>query len=151
MAVQKGDKVKIEYEGKLEDGTVFDKSDKSGEQTPLEFVVGDGRVIPGFEEAVLGMNKDEEKECTIPKDKAYGDMNPEAIQEVPKNAFPKDQEPKVGMMIGLKAPTGQQMAAKITEIKADTIVLDMNHPLAGKDLTFKIKVVDIESKQTKAE
>ena len=136
MEVKKGNKVKVEYEGKLEDGTVFDASSKQGK--PLEFETGSRKVIP-----VIGMKKDEEKEITIKPEDAYGQPNPEMIKKVPKDQFPKDKEIKPGMMLALGLPTGQQIPAKITEVGDKEVTLDLNHPLAGKTLKFKIKVVDI--------
>ncbi len=141
MEVKKGNKVKVEYEGKLEDGTVFDASSKQGK--PLEFETGSRKVIPGFDNAVIGMKKDEEKEITIKPEDAYGQPNPEMIKKVPKDQFPKDKEIKPGMMLALGLPTGQQIPAKITEVGDKEVTLDLNHPLAGKTLKFKIKVVDI--------
>ena len=141
MEVKKGNKIKVEYEGKLEDGTVFDASSKHGK--PLEFQAGSGMVIPGFYNAVIGMKKDEEKEITIKPEDAYGMPNAEMVKKVPKEQFPKDKEIKVGMMLGLGLPTGQQIPATIKEVGEKEVTLDMNHPLAGKTLKFKIKIVDI--------
>jgi len=146
MTVKQNDKVKVEYEGKLDDGTVFDSSTRNGQNMPLEFTIGEGKVLPEFEKAVVGMEKDEEKEFKISAEQAYGPINPQAVQEIPKTAFPPGQEPKPGMIIGLKAPTGQQIPAKIKEVKESTVVIDMNHPLAGKNLNFKIKLIEIENK-----
>ena len=143
MAIKKGDKIKVEYTGTLEDGTVFDSSKHGDHFHPLEFEVGEGKVIKGFDEAVIGMEKDEEKKFTIKSADAYGDNNPEAIQKVPRDQLPQDQEPKVGMMLALKAPTGQQFPAKIMEVNDKEITLDLNHPLAGKDLTFEIKIIEV--------
>ncbi len=146
MTIKQGDKVKIEYEGKLDDGTLFDSTNKTGQQTPLEFEIGAGKILPEFEKNVLGMKKGGKKEIKLPPEKAYGPVNPQAKQEIPKTAF-QGQEPKKGMMIGLNTPTGQQIPAKIDEVKDSTVVIDMNHPLAGKNLNFKIKVVDVEEKK----
>ncbi len=144
MPVENGNLIKIEYEGKLEDGTVFDSS--AGRE-PLQFQVGAHQVIPGFEESVLGMNEGEEKDVTIEKDKAYGDPNPQLVQKVPKEQLPAEQEPQVGMMIGVQLPTGQQLPAKIAEVTDSEVTLDLNHPLAGKTLHFHIKVVEIAEGQ----
>lgn len=140
MSVKKGDKVKIEYEGTLEDGTVFDSSKNHGQ--PLEFEAGSGKVIPGFDNAIIGMEKDEEKTVNIPVGEAYGPKRDELIKEVPKSQLPEG-EVKEGMMIGVGLPTGQQIPAKIIKVADESITLDLNHPLAGKALTFKLKVVDI--------
>ena len=140
MAVEKGNKIKVDYEGKFEDGTVFDASEKHGE--PLEFTAGEGMLVSGFDKAVIGMNVGEEKEVTLQPEEAYGPLNPEAIQKVPKDKFPA--EAKEGMMIGIPLPNGQQIPAKIEKIGETEVTLDMNHPMAGKVLIFKIKVVSIE-------
>ena len=138
---QKGDKVTLEYTGTLGDGTVFDAS--SNHDAPMEFEVGAGRVIPGFEKAVQGMKVGEEKKFTIPIAEAYGESNPKLVQKVPRNEIPQDREPQVGMGLVVGAPGGQQMRAFITEVTPEFITLDMNHPLAGKALTFQIKVLKI--------
>jgi peptidylprolyl isomerase len=143
MAVKKGDKVKIEYTGTLEDGTVFDASEKHGQ--PLEFEVGSGMVIKGFDDAVTGMEKDEEKEITLKPEEAYGERKDELLKKVPRDQLPKEQEPQVGMMLGMQLPNGQQVPVMITEVTEKEVTLDLNHPLAGKTLTFKLKVVDVES------
>ncbi len=139
--VAKGDKIKVEYVGKLKDGTVIDSSEKQG--APLEFKVGEGQIINGFDTAVVGMEKGEEKEITLPPNKAYGDRNPELIQELPKENFPEDQEIRPGMVLMMKLQDGRQIPAVISEIKDNSVILDFNPPLAGKTLIFEIKVVDI--------
>jgi len=140
MPVENGNKVKVEYKGTLDDGTVFDSTEKSG--NPIEFEVGAKAVIPGFESAVLGMEKGEEKDIKIESKDAYGDHNPELVKQIPKDKLPPEAEPKVGMVLLMGLPDGKQMPVKITEISADTVSIDMNHPLAGSNLNFKIKVVD---------
>lgn len=141
MEIKNGYKVKVEYEGRFADGEVFDSTEKQGGE-PLEFIPGTGMLVPGFEKAVIGMKKGEEKEVTLKPEEAYGEANPEFIQEVPKANFPP--EAKEGMLIGLPMPNGQQIPAKIVEIGEETVKLDMNSPMAGKTLIFKIKVVDVE-------
>jgi len=141
MTVKKGDKIKIEYTGTLEDGTVFDSSEKHGQ--PLEFEVGSGMVIPGFDNAVMGMEKDEEKEVTIQPADAYGEPNPQLVKDIPKDQLPP--EAKEGAMLMMQLPNGAKMPAKITKMTEENATLDLNHPLAGKVLKFKIKVVDISS------
>jgi FKBP-type peptidyl-prolyl cis-trans isomerase 2 len=136
-----GDKVSLEYTGTLSDGTVFDSSSKH--DAPLEFEVGAGRVIPGFEKAVKGMKVGEEKKFTLQPAEAYGDPNPKLIQRVPRSEIPQDKEPQVGMGLIVGAPGEQPMRAFITKVTPEAITLDMNHPLAGKALTFQIKVVKI--------
>lgn len=136
-----GDKVTLEYTGTLSDGTVFDSSSKH--DAPMEFEMGAGRVIPGFEKAVKGMLVGEEKKFTIPIAEAYGESNPKLIQKVPREKIPQDQEPQVGMGLIVGAPGEQPMRAFITEVTPEHVTLDMNHPLAGQALTFQIKVVKI--------
>lgn len=143
MAIKKGDKIKVEYTGTLDDGTVFDSSKHGDHSHPLEFEVGEGKVIKGFDDAVIGMEKGEEKEFKLKPSEAYGEPNPQAVQKIPRDQLPKDQEPKEGMMLALKAPTGQQFPAKIMEVTDKEVTLDLNHPLAGKNLTFKIKIIEI--------
>lgn len=140
-SVKKGDKVTLEYTGTLSDGTVFDASSKH--DSPLKFEAGAGRVIPGFDKAVMGMSVGEEKKFTIQPAEAYGESNPKLIQKVSRKEIPQDREPQVGMGLIVGGPGGQQMRAFITEVTPDFITLDMNHPLAGKALTFQIKVVKI--------
>jgi len=142
MTVSKGNKVVIEYEGSLDDGTVFDASSKHGK--PLEFVAGSGQVIPGFDAAVVGMKVGEEKKVHIYKKDAYGELNPDLKKEIPKNALQTDQEVKPGMVIAMQTPNGQQIPLKVMDVKDDAIVLDMNHPLAGQNLNFKIKLLEVK-------
>lgn len=141
MAIKKGDKVKIEYTGTLDDGTVFDSSEKHGK--PLEFEVGEGKVLKGFEDALIGMKKGEEKEIKLKPEEAYGNPNPQLLKKVPKAQFPTDKELKPGMMLVIGTPDGKKFPARITEVSDTGITLDLNHPLAGKMLNFKIKVVDV--------
>ena len=141
MPVKDGDKVKVDYEGKLEDGTVFDSSEKQGK--PLEFQVGGKQVIPGFEKAVIGMEKGEEKEITLQPADAYGDPNPELVKKIPRDQLPRDEEPKTGMLLTVNLPDGMQIPAKIMEVEDQEVTIDLNHPLAGKVLIFKVKVVDV--------
>ena len=141
MVVKKGDKVKVQYEGTLNDGTV---SDKSREDAPLEFTVGSGEMIPGFDKAVQGMDLNEEKKFTIESKEAYGKKNEALIRQFPKTSLPEDFEPEKGMGVSLQDPEGRSIPAVITDISDDEITIDLNHPLADKDLTFDIKVVGIE-------
>lgn len=141
MTVKKGDKVKVEYTGTFEDGTVFDSTEKHG--APLEFQVGAGMVIKGFDEAVKGMKKGEEKEFMIEPKEGYGDYNPELIKKVSKDKIPDGKDLKEGMMIALQAPNGMQIPGKIAGVTDNEISLDLNHPLAGKTLKFRIKITEI--------
>jgi len=140
MKVEKQDKIKVEYEGKLESGEVFDSTERhQGE--PLEFIVGVGMMIPGFDSAVIDMNEGEEKIVVIESKDAYGEPNPAYVQKIPKANFPMDIEE--GMQIGIPTPMGQ-IPATIKTITEEFVDIDLNHPLAGKKLTFKIKVVGVE-------
>lgn len=141
MVVEEGNKIKVHYTGTLDDGTKFDSSEG---KEPLEFVVGEKKVIPGFEKAVVGMEEGQEKEFKIEAEEAYGPKNPQLIQEVPKKALPEGMEVKEGTMLMLKAPTGQNVPATVTEDKGESIMIDLNHPLAGKNLNFKIKLETVE-------
>ncbi|MEX0920583.1 MAG: peptidylprolyl isomerase [Candidatus Pacearchaeota archaeon] len=147
MAIKDGDKIKVEYEGKLEDGQVFDSS-KQGEQgQPLEFEVGAKQVIPGFEDAVKGMEKGQKKEFKISSDQAYGEKRDDLKKDIPKSSVPENpdgKQPEPGMVLMVQSPQGQQFPAQIVDVKEETITLDLNHPLAGKDLFFNIEVVDVQ-------
>ncbi len=144
MKVAKGNKVKVEYEGKLEDGTVFDSSTHGDHSHPLEFVAGNGQVINGFEKAIEGMELGEEKEFKLSAEEAYGEIKDDLVQKIPREALPKDREPEKGMMLVLQSPDGRQFPVKIVEVSETEVTVDLNHPLAGKALIFKIKVVEIE-------
>ncbi|MBT3450917.1 peptidylprolyl isomerase, partial [archaeon] len=126
---------------------VFDSSEKHGQ--PLEFEVGAGMVIKGFDDAVIGMEVGDEKEVKIEAKDAYGEPNDQMKQKVPKDQLPKDQKPEVGMVLGVSTPDGKQFPAKIIEVNDDTITIDLNHPLAGKNLNFKLKLVSIEESSAK--
>ena len=135
-----GDKVKIHYTGTLEDGTQFDSS--SG-RDPLEFSLGGGEVIPGFDAAVTGMSVGESKSVTITPENAYGERHEQLVQQVPRDALPEEMDPAIGMQLQSQSPDGQVMNLVITEVADDTITVDANHPLAGFDLTFAIELVEI--------
>lgn len=139
--VKNGNKVKVDYTGSFDDGVVFDSSEKYGK--PLEFEVGAGMIIPGFEKAIVGMKKGEEKSIHLEPCDAYGDVNPEAMKKVLKEHLPKGQEPAVGMILVINLPNGMQLPARITEVTEKDVTIDLNHPLAGKCLNFKFKVVEI--------
>lgn len=139
--LNKGDKVKIEYEGKLESGKVFDSSKKHDK--PLEFEIGSGKVIKGFEDAVKDMKEGEEKEITLKPEEAYGPYRKELIKEAPKDKLPKDRPVKEGAVVVIGLPNGSKIPARITEVGEEKIKLDLNHPLAGKKLKFKIKLLEV--------
>lgn len=140
MAIQKGDIIKVEYEGRLKDGTIFDSTERN-QGIPLKFEVGAGHIIPGFENSVLGKDVGEEYEVKITPSDAYGDYDDQAIETISKEQFPKGPEPQSGMMLLVMGPHGP-MPATIKEVVDDMVTLDLNHPLAGKDLTFKIKILE---------
>ncbi len=135
-----GDTVKIHYTGTLEDGTEFDSS--AGRE-PLEFALGGGQVIPGFDSAVDGMAIGDSKTVTIPPGEAYGERHDQLVQEVPKTALPEDMKPEVGVQLQSQSPDGQVMNLIVTEVAEETITVDGNHPLAGQALTFAIELVEI--------
>lgn len=139
--VKKGDRVKVEYVGTLEDGVEFDSSKKH--DAPLEFEVGDGQVIEGFDSAVVGMKVGDEKEVKLPPSEAYGEENPRLISEVPKEALPKGHELTAGMMLVASMPNGERIPARIAAVADKMVTIDMNHPLAGKTLIFKLKLLEI--------
>ena len=141
MNVKAGDKVKIEYTGTLDDGTIFDSSEDHGR--PLEFEVGAGHVIKGFDDAILGMKEGDEKQFSVSPSEAYGEHNPQLVQKVPKEIFPNDAELAPGLMFEAGLPTGEKIPAMITAIEESIVSVDLNHPLAGKTLNFKIKLTEI--------
>ncbi|TMI63481.1 MAG: peptidylprolyl isomerase [Bacteroidetes bacterium] len=138
--VKSGDKVKVHYHGKLTNGETFDSSEG---RSPLEFEVGGGMVIKGFDDGVTGMSIGEKKTVNIPFNEAYGPRNPEMIIEFPKDRFPQDMEIEVGMPLAMSGGNGEQFQVVVTEIKEDSVMLDANHPLAGQDLVFDIELVEI--------
>lgn len=140
--VMRGDNVKVHYTGKLADGTVFDSS---ANREPLSFAVGSGQVIVGFDEAVMGMEVGESKVVTIPVDKAYGVRNEELVIEVPIEQVPPDLNPEIGLRLEMGGLNGEIMRVVVTEITATHITLDANPPLAGKDLTFSLELVECTS------
>ena len=143
MTAKNGDKVKIEYTGTLDDGTVFDSNVEHGNL--LEFEVGSGHVIKGFDDAILGMKEGEEKQFSIAPAEAYGEHDPTLIQKVPKEIFPQDAELVSGLLFETGLPTGEKVPAMITSIEGGIVTVDLNHPLAGKRLNFKIKLSAIAS------
>ncbi len=142
MNVEKGSKVKVHYTGKLDDGKLFDKSK---EDQPLEFTVGKQEVIPGFEQAVKSMEVGEEKTFTIDSENAYGPQNKELIKKVSRDNLPDELEPEEGMLLQSQNKAGQTRPVAIKEVYPDYVKIDFNHPLAGENLTFDIKVTDISS------
>jgi peptidylprolyl isomerase len=141
--VKNGDTVKVHYHGRLSDGTTFDSSEG---RDPLEFEVGSGMVIKGFDDGVVGMEVGDKRTLEIPADEAYGDKNPDMLVEFPKEQFPEDMKPEVGMRLNMTNGGGQVIPVVITEVKDESVILDANHPLAGEDLVFDIELVDISGK-----
>jgi FKBP-type peptidyl-prolyl cis-trans isomerase 2 len=138
--VKENNTVKVNYTGKLSDGQIFDSSEG---KEPIEFTLGQGQLIPGFEKGLIDMKLNEKKTITIPKDEAYGDVNKDLIQEVKKTELPQDMAPEVGMGLVSKSPDGQEMNLMVVEVREETIVIDGNHPLAGKELIFDLEVLAI--------
>jgi peptidylprolyl isomerase len=138
--VKKGDTVNVNYHGKLADGTTFDSSEG---RAPLQFKVGEGQVIKGFDDALLNMEEGDKKTVNIPVEEAYGAPVKENFIEFPKTDFPSDLKPEVGLQLNLSDNQGNQFPVVVSEIKDESVVLDANHPLAGKDLVFDIELVSI--------
>lgn len=138
--VAKGNKVSIDYTGKFDDGIVFDSSEG---KEPITFTVGGGQVIKGFDDAVVGMKKGEQKHITITPGEGYGERDEKLQQHVPRTVFPPEMKLEKGMGFSFKTPQGQVIHATITEANSESVTVDMNHPLAGRNLVFDLKVVDI--------
>ena len=136
-----GDAVKVHYTGRLDDGTEFDSS--SGRR-PLNMTIGDGRVIPGFEEAVVGMAPGEKKTVTLSPEQAYGPRAEELVHEVERSAIPEQADLKAGMRIRHVGKNGETLTFTVTGFTDRMVTLDANHPLAGKELTFEIELVEID-------
>lgn len=137
---QYGDEVTVHYTGKLEDGTVFDTSI---DQSPLKFIMGDGQVIPGLEKAILGMNPGESKTIKVPMDEAYGPRREEMILVADRNEFPVHMKPEAGELVEMRHQDGRRITVTVIHISESSVTLDANHPLAGKDLTFDIQLLEI--------
>ena len=140
--VQSGDTVKVHYEGKLQSGELFDSSEG---RDPLEFTVGTGQVIKGFDDALIDMKVGEKKTVNIPVENAYGERSQEALISVPRTEFPDDLNPEVGQELQMSDDQGHVFPVVVAEVADDHVVLDANHPLAGEELTFNITLVDINS------
>jgi FKBP-type peptidyl-prolyl cis-trans isomerase 2 len=138
--VKSGDKVKVHYHGKLTNGETFDSSEG---RAPLEFEVGKGMVIKGFDVGVTGMAVGEKKTINIPYDEAYGPRNPDMLIEMPKDRFPKDLQIEPGVPLMMSDGSGQNFQVTVAQVKDDAVVLDANHPLAGQDLVFDVELVEI--------
>ncbi|MGQ3685206.1 MAG: FKBP-type peptidyl-prolyl cis-trans isomerase [Candidatus Loosdrechtia sp.] len=136
-----GDTVKVHYTGKLDDGTVFDTS---ASREPLAFTIGEGQIIPDFEQAVVGMNPGDAKTVRIESDNAYGPHKDEMVMVVNRDQFPEDYEPERGQQFKIRNADSKIIIVTVTDFAEKTVTLDANHPLAGKDLTFDIELVEVE-------
>ena len=137
--IEAGKTVKVHYKGTLEDGSVFDSSKG---RDPIEFEMGSGALIPGFENTVAEMKVDETRTVNIPCAEAYGDVNEDMVGEIPRTNLPDDIEPEVGMVLSMQSPDGE-MPVRVIALDEENLTLDANHPLAGKDLTFELTLVEI--------
>lgn len=135
-----GDKVKVHYAGSLEDGTVFDSS---YEGEPMEFTVGERMLIPGFEDAVIGMGVGDLKTVSILPEDAYGSYIEDLVTVVERSQIPSSLEPKIGMMLQANSDDGMVVPFTVKDVTEDSVILDGNHPLAGKGLTFKIELLEM--------
>lgn len=136
-----GDTVRVHYTGTLDDGTQFDSSDG---REPLEFVLGEGQVISGFEKGIEGMAVGDKKNIHIPAAEAYGQHHAELVQEVPRSQIPEEIELEVGLQLQAQGPNGAFLLV-VSELTDETATLDGNHPLAGKDLNFELELMEIVS------
>lgn len=139
--VKANDTVQVHYTGKLSDGQVFDSSEG---REPLEFTVGAGQVIPGFENGLLNMSVNEKKTINIACEDAYGPVREDMIQQVPRAELPQEIAPEVGMRLVSRTPDGHEIPLVVTEVAPETITVDANHPLAGKDLVFEVELMGIK-------
>lgn len=137
--IEAGKTVKVHYKGTLADGAVFDSSDG---RDPIEFEIGSGQVIPGFDAAVAALDVGQTETINIPSAEAYGESRDEMVGQIPRTELPEDLEPEVDMVLSMQSPEGE-MPVRIVEVAEDTVTLDANHPLAGKDLTFELTLVEI--------
>jgi peptidylprolyl isomerase len=135
-----GDKVRVHYTGSTEDGTVFDSSK---DREPLEFTLGETGIIPGFQEIIVGMNPGDTKTDTIPPEKAYGPHREEMVLDVEREKLPQDLDLEVGQHLQLSRSDGQVIPVQVTKLDDASVTIDANHPLAGKDLTFEVDLLEI--------
>ena len=140
QAAQAGDKLRIHYTGRLDDGTVFDHSEG---KEPLEFIAGSGEIIPGLDEGVIGMAVGETREVTIPPENAYGPRDEDRIQSVPRDAIPDHIPTEPGTQLSVQTQDGQTIPVVVANTTEDHVELDANHPLAGRTLTFDVTLVEI--------
>jgi peptidylprolyl isomerase len=135
-----GDTVRVHYMGKLEDGTVFDTTIA---REPIEFTIGQGQVIPGFEQAIIGMEPGQSQTVRVPASKAFGPYQDEMVQMVHPDQLPEGVRPETGQQLEIPRQDGQNFVVRITDVSESAVTLDANHPLAGKDLIFNVRLVEI--------
>jgi len=136
-----GHTVKVHYEGFMEDGTLFASSRPD---EPVEFTIGERTLIPAFESAVVGMSEGEKKTVSVPPQEAFGERREELVRTVNKDELPSHIDPEVGKVLVIRADQGEDVRAVITDVAADSLTIDANHPLAGKEVTFEIELLEIE-------
>ena len=136
---QKGDTVKVHFTGKFDDGTEFASS---RDDAPLEFTIGEGRLLPGIEEGAIGMAEGDQKTVHLEPSQAFGEKRPELISKIAKSDFPDDIQPTVGLQLQMNSPSGNQVQVVVTEVSEDEVTLDANHALAGQPLTFDIELAE---------
>lgn len=139
-AAHNGDTVQVHYTGRLEDGTIFDSS-TGGD--PLQFTIGEGTIIPGFEKAIVGKSEGDTVQVSIPPEEAYGPYRDELLVSIGKDRIPSDMDLAAGQQVQLHTPSGQPVPATVTEVTEDGVTVDANHPLAGKTLHFEISLVSV--------
>jgi len=137
---KRGDNVKISFKGKLEDDSVFANTDDS---EPLEFMLGEGRILPGIENAVEGMNVGESKSVKVPPEEAYGEREEGLVETIGRDEFPKEVEPKVGQQFKVPQQTGEPVVVRVVDVSEQSVTLDGNHPLAGRELTLDLELLEI--------
>lgn len=138
--IKNGDTISVHYKGTLTSGEVFDSS---LDREPLKFTLGKDQLIPGFEHAILGLSVGEKVTTNIPSKEAYGEHNSEMVLQVPNNQLPPELDAQIGMQLQLNQPNGQVIPVQITQVKAEMVTIDANHPLAGEDLKFDIEIIEI--------
>jgi len=139
-AAKDGDTVKVHYTGRLDDGSEFDTS---RERDPIEFKIGGGEILPGVEQAVVGLEPGGTNTVTLPAEDAYGERRDDMIQEIERSVLPQEVEPQVGLQLQAQSPEGQPLLLTITDVADDKVTVDANHPLAGKALTFDVELVEV--------
>lgn len=151
MQAKQGDTVKVNYVARLDDGTIVDTSEECGcddcdceeETGPLSLTLGEEEIVPGLEQAIIGMQPGEKKTVRLTADEAYGPYDEELVMEVPTAEFPEDINPEVGQTLELTGDDGESFLVTVTDVSDELVILDANHPLAGKDLTYEVELVEI--------